>query len=149
MDNMALIVIFLAFVAVTLVSNTLLIWFAYMGFANVTAKVTGTLRDLETSSETKEWLATLDKTAENAARISEITKQKVQEFDPVLSNIEARYGFMLAKVDTRVERLTADVSQTAERVRDAVARPAMQIEAFATGVQSAVEFLKPNGKSEG
>jgi len=44
------IVIFLAFISVTVITNTLLIWFVYKGFAGVTSRITETVSEFKTSS---------------------------------------------------------------------------------------------------
>ena len=150
MDSTTLIVIFLAFTSVTVVTNTLLIWFAYKGFANVTMKVTETVREIETSSATRHWLESLRSASERAVSVTELTKQKMAEFDPELENLQARYEFLLAKIDTNIERITLSVSGNATRVRDAVTRPAEQFAAVASGVQSVLRFIAPpNGDEDG
>jgi hypothetical protein len=147
MDFTSQIVIFLAFVGVTVVFNTLLIWFAYKGFATVSMKVTKSLSEIETSSATRQWLKSLQTASEQAVKITEVTKEKMAEFEPALENFHARYGFMLAKIDTRTERISNDISVNATRVRDAVTGPAEKFAVVASGVQSALGFLAPpNGR---
>src|SRR2546428_13254463 len=99
MDVTTLIVIFLAFTSVTVVTNTLLILFAYKGFANMTLKVTETVREVEMSTDTREWIASLEKAAAQAVIVTETAKQKMAEYAPVLDNLQSRYQYMLAKLD--------------------------------------------------
>jgi len=147
MDFTSQIVIFLAFVGVTVVFNTLLIWFAYKGFASVSMKVTQSLAEVETSSETQKWLSSMKAASEQAVKITELTREKMADFEPAFENFHARYGFMLAKFDTRTERISNDISVNATRVRDAVTGPAEKFAVVASGVQSALGFLAPpNGR---
>jgi len=143
MDFTTLIVIFLAFTSVTVVTNTLLIWFAYRGFANVTTKITQTVREIETSGETRRWLESLRSASEQAVTATEVTKQKMAEFDPTIDDYQARYEFLLAQIDTKIARMADDVSDSATLVRDAVAGPATQFAAAASGIQNLLNFLAP------
>ena len=143
MDFTTPIVIFLAFTMVTVVTNTLLILFAYKGFASVTTKVTAAAREFETSSETREWIASIQRASEQAVTVTEMTKQKMTEYDPVLDDLQSRYAFMLASLDTRVERVTETVTETATRARDAVIEPAEKFSNVASGVKNALSFLSP------
>ena len=148
MDFTTQIVIFLAFTGVTVISNTVLIWFAYKAFATVTLKVTQTLAEFERSSATRQWLTSLQTASERAVTVTELTKVKMAEFDPAFATFHARFGFMLAKMDHRVERISADISDSAIRVRDAVARPAEKFAIVASGVQSALGFIAPSNVAD-
>ena len=81
------IVIFLAFVSVTLITNTLLILFAYRALAGMTTKVTATVAELGKSSETRELINSLHAAAENAASVTESAKLKVAAFTTVLDRV--------------------------------------------------------------
>ena len=52
------IVIFLIFTSVTLVFNSIVVWFAYKAFANITTNVTETMRGIQTSDDAKAWGST-------------------------------------------------------------------------------------------
>ena len=146
--DFTLIVIFLAFTSVILISNTLMIWFAYKGFANVTLKLTESAREFETNRDTREWIAALGKASEQAVIVTEATKQKMADLEPLLDDAQARYGFMLAKLDTRMERLTNTLSDKAVRVRDAVTKPAQKFGSVMEGVQNTLGFLAPSNGDE-
>jgi len=148
MDDTTLIVLFLAFTSVTVVTNSLLIWFAYRGFASVTLKITETVREIETAGPTREWLSALATASEQAVDITETTKQKMVDQDPVLQDLQVRYQFLLAKMDTKVERLSNAVSDNALRFRDAVEKPAMKIEAVAGSIQNTLGFLVPTADDD-
>ena len=95
------ITIFLFFASVTIITNTLLILFAYKAFANITAKVTETVAEFEKSGETREWIDSLRIAAEQAAAVSEVTKQKLAEFEPVISRAQENYSRTLAEAVAR------------------------------------------------
>jgi len=82
------IVIFLAFVSVTVITNALLIWFAYKAFSNVTSKVTESVLQFETSSATKEWLTALQSASEQAIAVTEAAKIRVAGIEPALESVE-------------------------------------------------------------
>ncbi len=147
MDVTTLIVIFLAFTSVTVVTNTLLFFFAYKGFAGFTTKMTETVREFETSSETREWIALLERAAAQAVVVTEAAKVKMEEYDPALENLQGRYGFMLAKLDTRVEELTDGITETVTCVRDAVAMPAEKLDIVAGLLRKAVSAIAPDANS--
>ncbi len=147
MDVTTLIVIFLAFTSVTVVTNTLLILFAYKGFSGFTMKVTEAVREFESSAEAREWLASLERAAAQAVVVTEVTKQKMADYDPVLESLQGRYGFVLAKVDARVDDLAESLSATAARVRDAVAEPVEKLEVVTGALKKAVSFIDPDATS--
>jgi hypothetical protein len=138
-----MIVIFLAFTSVTVVTNTLLIWFAYKGFANVSGKLTDAVREIETSSATKEWIESIRKASDQAVSMTDLTRQRMGEFNPRLDFFQARYEFFLAQVDVRIERMTQGLSENAIRVRDAVSEPAERFAATAAGIQNVLSFIAP------
>ena len=143
METETLIAIFLAFVSATLVFNTFLIWFAYKAFANVTMKVTETVREIEASGDTRRWLDSMLSASEHAVALTETTKRKLSEFDPALQDMHAQFGFLLAQIDTKTERSAADVSGNAERIRDAVGELAEKFAVAAAGVQGVLSLVTP------
>lgn len=130
--------IFLAFLSVTVVTNTLLIWFAYKAFANFTSKVTETVTEFETNNSTRAWIATMQTAAEQAASVSEIAKRKMAEFDPVLGRAQEEFGSALAKMDTKLDEVAREISDGARKLRDVVAKPAFSVIAFFAGLSRAM-----------
>jgi len=143
METTTLIVIFLAFTSVTVVTNTLLIWFAYKGFANVSGKVTEAVREIETSSTTRAWLQSWQTAAEQAVAITDMTKQQMAEFGPQFAEFHGRFQFLLAEIDTKVERVTTGVSENATMVRDVVSEKAELFASAAAGVMNVLSFIHP------
>src|SRR5262244_773962 len=103
------IVIFLAFVSVTLITNTLLILFAYRALAGMTSKVTSTVAELGKSSETRELIDSLHAAAENAALVTESAKLKVAAFTNVLSRVQENYHHSLDTAELRLEKVAENV----------------------------------------
>src|SRR5438132_605419 len=97
------IVIFLAFISVTVITNTLLIWFVYKGFAGVTSKITETVSEFKTSSETKAWLRMFESASKEAVAVTEATKIQIAEFEPALDRAQQHYLHTLARVDSKLE----------------------------------------------
>ena len=128
------IVIFLAFASVTVITNTLLILFAYKAFASLTSKVTETVSEFGKSSETRRWIDSLQIAAEQAAVVTEATKQRITEFEPALGRAQENYNRTLATVDSKLEKVAGEIDASARKLRDVVAKPAFSFVAFAAGL---------------
>ena len=135
------IVVFLAFVSVTVITNTLLILFAYKAFASITVKVTQTVSEYEKSSETRQWIDSLKVAAEQAVTVTETTKQKIAEFGPVLGRVQENYNRTILQVDSRLEEVADGINTSARKMRDLVATPAFSVMAFAAGI---AKIFEPN-----
>ena len=128
------IAIFLFFVFVTVASNTLLIWFAYKAFASITTRVTETVSEFEKSSETRQWIDSLEIAARQAVAVTEGTKHKMVEFELGLGRAQENFNRTLVKVDSKVEEVAEGIDTSARKLRDVVAKPAFAVMAFATGI---------------
>ena len=133
------IVIFLAFASVTVITNTMLILFAYKAFASLTWKVTETVSEFEKSSETRQWIDSLQVAARQAAAVTEATKQRIAEFEPILGSAQENYNRSLATVDSKLEKVADDIDTSARKLRDVVAGPAFSFVAFAAGLTKLIE----------
>jgi hypothetical protein len=140
------IVIFLAFVSVVVVGNTLALLFAYKAFAGVTTKVTQTVSEFSKSGETRYWIDSLQDASKQAAELTETTKQKIAEIDPLLSRAQDSYRQTLANMDSTLDKVEGGVNTTAEMVRDMVAKPAFSFVTFAAGIAKMVN--DPEGEAE-
>jgi len=138
----ARIVIFLAFVSVTVVTNTILIWFAYKAFAGFTWKVTETVSQFETSSETREWLARLQSASEQAMTLTESAKLKMADVEPMLAGVHQQYRRTLAKVDSELESVAEEITTNAQKMRDVVAKPAFSVLAFVASLSRVLETME-------
>src|SRR5437762_4453761 len=116
------IVIFLAFVSVAVITNTLLIWFAYKAFANFTFKVTETVSQFQTSGETREWINAMQSASEQAVAVTEATKVKMAEVDPVLERTHQQYRQVLTTVDSKLDTVANEITTNAAKMRDVVAK---------------------------
>src|SRR3954467_15981469 len=137
------IVVFLFFVSVSAIFNTVLILLAYKAFSGLTSKVTDAVSSFRKNSEAREWIDSLQVAAEHAAAATEFTKTKMAEFDPALVRAQENYRRTLAQVDLKLEKFAADVNTTAERVRDVVAKPAFSVASFAAGMSKSLESPEP------
>ena len=136
------IVIFLAFVSVSVIFNTLVIFFAYKVFANLTLKVTASMAEFQKSSETREWIDSLQVAADRAAAVTESTKLKFAEFDPVLERTQENYRRTLVDVDAKLEEVADDINTTVQKVRDIIAKPAFSVATFAAGVSQVLHNVE-------
>ncbi len=136
-------VVFLAFTSVALVVNTLLIWFAYKAFAGVVTRVSETATDFGKSRETVAVVNSVKVAAEQARKATEITKEKLLAFEPVLERASRSWSTGIAKIDAKFESLEQKAAASGKKIRDAVAKPAYKISAVATGIHSVLGFLSP------
>src|SRR5438128_11384374 len=112
------IVIFLAFVSVTVITNTLLIWVAYKAFANVTFKITQTVSQFQTSGETREWIAAMQSASEQAIAVTEATKIQMAEVGPALDRTREQYRQVLTTVDSKLDTVANEITTNAVKIRD-------------------------------
>jgi hypothetical protein len=135
------IVVFLLFISVTLVFNSMVIWFAYKAFANVTTKVTETMREIHSSDDARGWLNALETASVQAVSITGFAKERITGFEPTLARAQSKFGYGLAKVDVRLERFHDKIQSQAERSHDAIVLPAHRIGATLAGIQEVLQHL--------
>jgi hypothetical protein len=135
------IVIFLIFVSVTLVFNSIVIWFAYKAFANITTNITETMRGIQTSDDAKAWMGALHSASFKAVAATGAAKEIIADFEPTLARAQSRFGYGLASVDTRLERAHDNLTSRSEKVQNAIVRPAHRIGATLSGVHEAMLYL--------
>src|SRR6266496_983622 len=103
-------VIFLAFVSVTVVANTIAILIVYRLFSTLTFRVTETMVEVQKNSEAREWIESMRVAAERAAVITEATKVKFAEFDPVLSRAQEDYRRTLVTIDSKLDHAAEKIN---------------------------------------
>ena len=135
------IVLFLAFVSIALIMNTLLIFFVYKALSGVTSKVTEGVSAVVTNSEIREWMTTLESASEQAVAATEATKMRMLECEPVIENARKNYYAALKKADSTMETVANEITQNAKKARDVVAKPAFSFIAFAAGLTRMIENL--------
>ena len=133
------IVLFLAFVSIALITNTLLIFFVYKALSGVTSKVTEGVSAIVTNNEIREWMSTLQSASEQAVAATEATKMRMLECEPVIENARKNYYEALKKVDSTTDTLANEITKNAKKARDVVARPAFSFIAFAAGLTQMIE----------
>jgi hypothetical protein len=136
------IVIFLAFVSVALITNTLLIWLVYKALSGLTSKVTDTVSQFITSSETNEWIATLKSASEQAIAVTEAAKLRIIESQPVIEKAQQDYRAVLDKANSTLETVAEEITTKAKQTRDVVAGPAFSFLAFAAGLSQVIENIE-------
>ena len=140
--------LFLVATFLAILFNTAFIWAAYKGFGTVTEKLTETVREFEGHNSARAYIESVRAASEQAVAVTEVTKQKISEIDPKLEDLQVRYEFLLAQVDTRMERLALSISENATRVRDAVSEPAEKFAATAAGIKSVLSIVTPEAEEE-
>ena len=135
-------VILLAFTSVILIMNAILIWFVYKSFAGFTARVTETIADFERRGAAKSLMWSLRTAADHARTATEATKQRVQRFEPAMGRIQDDYRLRLEKIDTRLQGAANEISASASRMRDFVARPAFSTMTFLARLSRMLENVE-------
>jgi membrane-anchored protein YejM (alkaline phosphatase superfamily) len=136
------IVIFLAFVSIALITNTLLIFFVYKALAGFTSKVTTTVSEFAVMTEMKDWMSALQTASERAVDITEATKVKMAESQPVVENAQKNYRAALQKVDSTMETVADQITTNAKKAKDVVSGPAFSFLAFAAGLAQRIENIE-------
>jgi uncharacterized protein YhaN len=138
------IVIFLAFTALTLAFNSVIIWLAYKSFSSITTKMTETIREIESSDSTRAWLKALETASSQAVILTTATKTQLNNFEPVLAQAQSKYGFRLAQLDVQMEKSLATIQKQTEKMQKALQGPAQRfsrIGATLSGVQEVIRYL--------
>jgi hypothetical protein len=130
------IVLFIGVACAALILNTLIAFFAYKAFANVTAKLTESVTEFSANGMTRSWLHSLEIASSQAAAVTTIAKEQVQSLDPLLARAQDMYGYGLAKVDRKFERVCEVVTQQIEDTQAAILKPAEKIGAVASGLEA-------------
>jgi hypothetical protein len=116
-------VIFLACVAITLIVNTVIIYAVFRIFGTVASKVTDGLHEIQTGSEIRRWLATMQTASENAVRVTGKVKEEIAGFEPVLAKMHVEHSERLAKADVRFKIAFRAIHSTATVVDGVVTWP--------------------------
>jgi hypothetical protein len=128
-------VIFLAFTSVTLIMNTLLVFFAYKAFAKVTTNVTEAIREFQTDSSTRAWIASIHSASEQAVSVTESAKVRFVESDSAMARAQAKYEFALAKIDSRMVAFEKRMLESTKEIKDKIEGPAHKVAAVAHGIR--------------
>ena len=138
-----IVAIFLFFVSVTLITNTLAILFAYRLFTRATSTLTTAVTELRNNSEAREWINSMYVASQRAVAVTESTKRAFADFDPVLGRAHENYMRSLATIDSRLDETAKIINSTAADVRDKIAKPAFSLATVAAGVTKVLEYLEP------
>jgi hypothetical protein len=133
--------ILLAFTSLTLIFNSVVIWFAYKAFVKASTAVTETIRDIETSKNAQAWLKALEVASSHAASVSNSVKEDLAHIDPMLARAHARYEFKLAEIDVQLEKAFSTVLQQTEKLERALVQPAHRIGATFSGIREVAQLF--------
>jgi hypothetical protein len=132
-------VVFLAFASVTVVANTVAILLAYRLFSRMTTRVTQTVAEVQRNTATREWINSLQVAAERAAVVTQVTKVKFAEFEPILQKAQVNYRQSLVTIDSKLETTAERITKAARDVRDTISKPAFAIATFAAGLAHVID----------
>jgi biopolymer transport protein ExbB/TolQ len=136
------IVVFVAVVALGSMLNAALIFAAYKAFAGLTSKVTTTVSEFEKTNELRQFLDSMQTFGKQAVTITEDTKQRIAEFEPVIVRAQDSYTRTLDMVDSKLEETAKQIDSSARKIRDAVAKPAVSTMAFVAGLMKVFESIR-------
>jgi hypothetical protein len=144
----ARLIIFLAFTSLALVGNAVALWIAYRAFSNATTTVTSTMREFAANEETRRWIKSVERVSEQAVSVTNLAKKQIVEFEPVLAQAQSTFGFRLAQLDVRFERVCDAVSMQAEKAQTAIVEPAEKIGAAASNLSGVLQLSRLLGAPE-
>jgi biopolymer transport protein ExbB/TolQ len=136
------IVVFVVVVALGSLLNTALVFAAYKAFAGLTSKVTTTVSEFQKNSELRQFVDSMQTAGKQAVSITESTKQRIAEFDPVITKAHESYSRTLDTVDSKLDDAAKQIDASARKFRDAVAKPAVSTMAFVAGLMKVVESIR-------
>jgi phosphoenolpyruvate carboxylase len=139
MSMEANLLIFLAAIFINIFVTTAALYGAYRAFAGTVTKTTGMMAEFQKSSETKRTIDSLQIATERAASVTEVTKQKMQEFQPKLERAQEGYRRTLESIDARLEQTASRIDETSRTVRDVIAKPAFSVASFAAGMSRVIK----------
>ena len=134
--------VFVAIVALSAMLNTALIFAAYKAFSGLTSKVTTTVSEFEKNNELRQFLDSMQTVGKQAVNITESTKKRIAELEPVIARAQDSYGRTLAIVDSKLEDTAKQIDSGARKIRDAVAKPALSAMAFVAGLVKVIETIR-------
>ena len=127
-------VLFLALTSVTLITNAVLIWFAYKALSSLTSKVTEGMSAFKANDSMKTWINSIQGATEQAVNLTETAKERMTDSEHALGRAQEQYASSLAKIDAKLEGVADGICTNAQKVKDAVAKPAFTIMAFVSGL---------------
>ncbi len=136
------IVVFVAVVALGVMLNTALVFAAYKAFSALTSKVTTTVSEFGKNNEIRQWVASMQTAGEQAVSVTAMTKQRLAELEPVIARAQDSYSRSLAEADDKLQEVANQIDSSAQKVRDAVAKPAVSTMAFVAGLTKALEAIQ-------
>jgi hypothetical protein len=135
-------IIFLACVSFTLVVNTVVIYVVFRIFGSLATKATEGVREFHIGASTRQWLAKLQSTSENAVRVTGIVKEQLAGLEPALAKMQAEHTERLAKADVRFKLACRAIHYTAEKVESVVIWPIRNIHAAASFINGVFAFIR-------
>ena len=135
------IVIFLAFASLTLIFNSIMLWFAYRAVSNTTTAMTKVLTDAQSSEDTRAWLQTLESASASAVALTDAAKTHLNNFEPLLARGQSKYEFKLAEFDIQLEKSVGTVVRQAQKMHYAVATPAYRFGETLSGIREVITYL--------
>lgn len=135
-------IVFLAFAAVALIMNTLIILLAYKALANMTTKITEGAHEFQSSTGTRELLKTLQSASEQAVKATTVVKEQIAGLEPAVDRMHAAYGEGLSRADVRFKLLCQAAHFAAEKTEMMVKWPVRNVLAVSSGIQGIIAFIR-------
>ena len=134
--------VFVGVVAFGTLLNTALIFAAYKAFAGLTSKMTTTVSEFQKNNELRQFLDSMQGVGKQAVTVTESTKQRIAEFEPVLARAQDSYSRTLDVVDSKLAETAKEIDNSALKIRDAIAKPAVSTMAFVAGLTKVIESIR-------
>ena len=134
--------VFVGVVAFGTLLNTALIFAAYKAFAGLTSKMTTTVSEFQKNNELRQFLDSMQSVGKQTVTVTESTKQRIAEFEPVLAKAQDSYSRTLDMVDSKLAETAKEIDNSALKIRDAIAKPAVSTMAFVAGLTKVIESIR-------
>jgi hypothetical protein len=138
----ARLVVFLTFVSATMIVNAAFLFFTYKVFSALASRAAKRMSDLETSSQTRKWLTTLEVNSAEAARVTGIVRDRLAGFSESMEGILAAYGKSLAKTEARFSLVFRAMHFTAATMDRVVKFPVKNILLMSSVVRGVIAFIR-------
>src|SRR5215831_9835612 len=104
------VLLFLIFAGGSILMNTALIFLVYKAFSGLSTKVTATVTELEKTGELKQFLGSLHAASDQAVRVTQATKERIAEFEPVITRVQESYNRSIALVNSKLEEVAGQIN---------------------------------------
>ncbi len=140
--NTTLLTIFIACVGLTLLVNSAILFMLYKTLNTVATKAEQSVKQLDENMPWRQWLASMQTTTAEAARVSSVINDYLASSGPRLEKFRAAYSKSLSKADGRLNFAFRAARFTAGATQGVVTWPIRNVQAAASAIKGMIEFIR-------